>query len=58
MFCSQGFGHRGEDCTFETLCKQFVVREKRAKRIAEIIHDADVGDEKFGRTEDMGWTEC
>ncbi len=54
MFCPQGFGHRGEDCTFETLCKQFVVREKRVKRIAEIIHDADLGDEKFGRTEGHG----
>jgi hypothetical protein len=24
------------------------------KRIAQIIHDADVGDEKFGRTEGQG----
>jgi len=22
MFCPQGFGHRGEDCTFETLRKE------------------------------------
>jgi hypothetical protein len=54
MFCPQGFGHRGEDCTFETLCKQFSLRESRAKRIAEIIHDADLGDGKFGRAEGEG----
>jgi hypothetical protein len=54
MFCPQGFGHRGEDCTFETLCKEFAIREGRVKRIAQIIHDADLGDEKFGRTEGQG----
>ena len=54
MFCPQGFGHRGEDCTFETLFKQFAIRDRRVKRIAEIIHDADLGDEKFGRPEGHG----
>ena len=54
MFCPQGFGHRGEDCTFETLCKQFSIRDGKARRIAQIIHDADLGDEKFGRMEGEG----
>jgi hypothetical protein len=54
MYCPQGFGHRGEDCTFETLCKQFAIRDGRVKRIAQIIHDADLGDEKFGRVEGQG----
>ena len=54
MFCPQGFGHRGEDCTFETLCKQFSIRDRRVKRIAQMIHDADLGDEKFGRPEGLG----
>jgi hypothetical protein len=54
MFCPQGFGHRGEDCTFETLCKQFAIRDGRVKRIAQMIHDADLGDEKFGRMEGHG----
>jgi hypothetical protein len=54
MFCPEGFGHRGEDCTFETLCKHFAIRDSRAKRIGQIIHDADLGDEKFGRTEGQG----
>jgi chromate resistance exported protein/ChrB-like protein len=51
MFVNTGFGHRGEDCTFETLCREFAIREKGIKRIAQIIHDADLGDEKFGRSE-------
>jgi hypothetical protein len=54
MFCQQGFGHRGEDCTFETLCKQFSIRDSKVKRIAQVIHDADLGDEKFGRSEGLG----
>lgn len=54
MFCPQGFGHRGEDCTFETLRKQFSVRDGKVKRIAQIIHDADLGDDKFGRVEGQG----
>jgi hypothetical protein len=54
MFCPQGFGHRGEDCTFETLYKQFTIRDSKVKRIARIIHDADLGDEKFGRVEGNG----
>ena len=54
MFTEEGFGHRGSDCTFETLCKYFAIRDGRVKRIAEIIHDADLGDEKFGRIEGQG----
>ena len=54
MFCEQGFGHRGEDCTFETLRKEFSIRDNRVKRIAQMIHDADLGDEKFGRVEGQG----
>jgi hypothetical protein len=54
MFCPQGFGHRGEDCTFETLYKQFTIPDAKVKRIAQVIHDADLGDEKFGRAEGQG----
>lgn len=54
MFGVDGFGHRGEDCTFETLCKEFRVRDRKVIRIAELIHDADLGDEKFGRSEGQG----
>jgi len=49
-----GFGHRGEDCTFETLRKQFGVRDRKAGLLAQIVHDADLGDDKFGRKEGLG----
>jgi hypothetical protein len=54
MFCPEGFGHHGEDCTFETLSKHFAIRDSRIKRIAQIVHDADLGDDKFGRAEGQG----
>jgi hypothetical protein len=54
MFSPRGFGHRNQDCTFETLCKEFAVRDRRVRWIAQTIHDADLGDEKFGRTEAAG----
>jgi hypothetical protein len=53
-FTPVGFGHRGEDCTFETLCKEFGIRDARVHTIAQIIHDADLGDAKFGRVEGIG----
>ena len=49
-----GFGHRGEDCTFETLLKVFHIRDKKVSIMAEIVHDADLFDEKFGRKEGFG----
>jgi hypothetical protein len=51
---SGGFGHRGEDCTFETLQKTFRIRDKKVGVIGQIIHDADLLDEKFGRKEGFG----
>ena len=54
MFTEEGFGHRGDDCTFETLCKQFSLKDRKVRTISQIIHDADLGDEKFGRAEGVG----
>jgi hypothetical protein len=49
-----GFGHRGEDCTFETLQKTFRIRGETIEVIGQIVHDADLLDEKFGRKEGFG----
>jgi hypothetical protein len=49
-----GFGHHGEDCTFETLQKAFRIRDKKVDVIGQMIHDADLLDEKFGRPEGFG----
>jgi len=49
-----GFGHRGDNCTFETLQKDFRIRDQTVRVISEIIHDADLADDKFGRKEGYG----
>ena len=54
MFHADGFGHRGEDCTFETLRKEFAIRDPKVSVVAQIIHDADLEDEKYGRAEGLG----
>ena len=54
MFQGGGFGHRGNDCTFETLRKEFAVRDPKVAVIAEIVHDADLSDDKFERAEGKG----
>ncbi len=48
------FGHQGDDCTFETLVKRFAIKDRRVRVIAEIVHEADLGDGKFTRTESTG----
>jgi hypothetical protein len=48
------FGHHGEDCTFETLVRRFRIKDRRVKLIAEIVHEADLRDGKFTRSEASG----
>jgi len=48
------FSHHGEDCTFETLLKSFELKDKALTAIAEIVHDIDMKDRKFGRPEATG----
>jgi hypothetical protein len=54
MFHEAGFGHRGGDCTFETLEKVFHIRDPRVMAIGQMIHDADLLDDRFGRKEGYG----
>lgn len=54
MFHGEGFSHLGDDCTFETLAKAFRLGDKRIAVMGEIVHDADLFDEKFGRKEGFG----
>ena len=54
MFQGGGFGHRGDDCTFETLCGEFQIRDEKIRAIAQTVHDADLEDDKFGRIEGTG----
>jgi hypothetical protein len=51
MFQGSGFGHEGDRCTFETFCLSFGITDKKVLLIAQAIHDADLEDAKFGRSE-------
>jgi hypothetical protein len=53
MYETNGFGHEGDHCTFETLCRSFAIKDKKVLFIAEAIHDADLEDRKFGRDEGL-----
>ena len=48
------FSHHGDYCTFETLIQRFAIRDRAVLRLAEVIHDADVEDDKFRRVEGFG----
>jgi hypothetical protein len=54
MFNVGGFTHQGDNCTFETLTAEFGLKDRKIKLIAEMIHDADLNDEKYGRIEGIG----
>ena len=48
------FTHRGDRCTFEVLLDRCALKDAALRAIAEIIHDIDLKDGKFGRTEVAG----
>lgn len=48
------FTHIGDMCTFEVLIKSFNLREKRLKKIAAIVHELDIKDDKFKTPEAKG----
>lgn len=54
MFHEGGFGHRGGDCTFETLERDFRISDPRVAVIGQMIHDADLSDDRYGRKEGYG----
>jgi hypothetical protein len=48
------YTHVGEDCTFQTLLRRFALTDRALGVIAEIVHDIDCKDERFGRAETAG----
>ncbi len=53
MFAGE-FTHEGDRCTFEVIQERLGLADPALKPIAEIVHDLDVKDNKFGRTELAG----
>jgi hypothetical protein len=48
------FTHEGDWCSFETLVHRFGLDDGALHEIAEIIHDIDLKDDRFGRAEAPG----
>jgi hypothetical protein len=48
------FTHEGDRCTFEVLLQRFGLSEPALKQVAEIVHDIDLKDGKFGREDALG----
>ena len=48
------FTHEGDRCTFETLLLRAAPDEPALRALAEIVHDVDLKDGKFGRPEAQG----
>jgi hypothetical protein len=48
------FTHEGDLCTFEVLVERFGLSEPALRIVAEIVHDIDVKDAKYGREESAG----
>jgi hypothetical protein len=48
------FTHEGDRCTFEVLLERCAISDRALRPIAEIVHDIDLKDAKFGREEMPG----
>jgi hypothetical protein len=48
------FTHEGDRCTFEVMVERFMPNAPGLCALAEVIHDIDLKDEKFGREEAPG----
>jgi hypothetical protein len=48
------FGHHGDDCTFETLLRRHDLVDPVLWRIAAIVHEADLEDDRYDAPEAPG----
>jgi hypothetical protein len=48
------YTHEGDRCTFEVLVKRFGLDDPALRQLAEVVHDIDLKDGKFGRPEVAG----
>jgi hypothetical protein len=47
-------GHHGDDCTFETILRRHDLGDPVLWKIAQIVHEADVDDERYDAPEAPG----
>jgi hypothetical protein len=48
------FTHEGDKCSFEVLLERLALKDKALRAIADMVHDIDLKDGKFGRSETAG----
>jgi hypothetical protein len=48
------FGHQGQDCTFETLLRRHDLIDPVLWRIAAVVHEADLEDDRYDAPEAAG----
>jgi hypothetical protein len=48
------YTHEGDRCTFEVLLERFGLAEPGLRQVAEVVHDIDLKDGKYGRPETAG----
>jgi hypothetical protein len=51
------FTHVGDLCTFEVLVKTFGLKDKAVRKVAEIVHELDIKDDKYRNPEAKGLEE-
>jgi hypothetical protein len=51
------FTHAGDLCTLEVLVRAFNVKDKAVKKIAEVVHELDIKDDKYAYAETAGLEE-
>jgi len=48
------FTHKGDKCTFEVMIERLIPQDRALAAMAEVVHDIDLKDEKYGRLETAG----
>lgn len=48
------FTHIGDNCTFEVLTKAFGIKDPAVRKMAEVVHELDIKDDKFRNPESKG----
>jgi hypothetical protein len=49
------FTHEGNQCTLEVMVRRLGLKDRALAAVAEIVHDIDLKDQKFGRSETDGF---
>jgi hypothetical protein len=47
-------GHRDGRCSFETILVQYEIDDPALERIGQLVHEADIGDERYDAPEAVG----